>query len=102
VDVAHFSFPSGHAIAGAVTAFGLVVVLLTPRPRRLLWIGAAAAFAGLMALSRTYLSVHWLSDVLTGVFIGTGFALVWPAGLELLRDRRDARAAAARHPAVPG
>ena len=82
------SFPSGHAIAGAVTAFGLVVVFMHASPRRLIAIGAAAAFAGIMALSRTYLAVHWLSDVIAGVCIGTGMALVWPATLELIRARR--------------
>ena len=81
------SFPSGHAIAGAVTAFGLVVVFMHASARRLIAIGAAAAFAGVMAVSRTYLAVHWLSDVVVGVCIGTGMALVWPAGLELLRAR---------------
>ncbi len=84
------SFPSGHAIAGAVTAFGLVLVLLPPSPRRLIWIGLAAGFAGTMAVSRTYLGVHWLSDVVAGACIGTGWALVWSAGLELLRGRRHA------------
>jgi undecaprenyl-diphosphatase len=63
------------------------VILLPASPRRLLWIGVAAGFAGLMALSRTYLAVHWFSDVVAGVCIGTGWALVWPAGLELVRDR---------------
>jgi undecaprenyl-diphosphatase len=87
------SFPSGHAIAGAVTAFGVVIVFMHATSRRLVFIGAAAAFAGLMAISRTYLAVHWLSDVIAGVCIGTGFALVWSAGLGLLRERvrlRDA------------
>lgn len=81
------SFPSGHAIAGAVTAFGLVLVFARPSPRRLVWIGLAAGFAALMALSRTYLAVHWLSDVVAGACIGTGWALVWSAGLELARER---------------
>lgn len=81
------SFPSGHAVAGAVTAFGLVLILLRPSPRRLVWIGLATAFAGLMAVSRTYLGVHWLSDVVAGTCIGTGWVLVWAAGLELLRER---------------
>jgi len=86
------AFPSGHAIAGAVTAFGLVVVLLPSSPRRWMAIGLAAAFAGLMATSRTYLAAHWLTDTIAGVCIGTGLALVWPAALELARDRvrRDA------------
>lgn len=85
------SFPSGHAVAGAVTAFGVVVVFMHATPRRLLVIGLAAAFAGLMALSRTYLAVHWLSDVVAGVCIGTGMALVWPAALGLARDRHRRR-----------
>ncbi|MCA1690778.1 MAG: phosphatase PAP2 family protein [Actinobacteria bacterium] len=65
-----FAFPSGHAVAGAVTAVGLVVVLLPPGPRRWAWELRAAVFAGLMALSRTYLSAHWLSDVIGGALLG--------------------------------
>jgi undecaprenyl-diphosphatase len=90
------AFPSGHAIAGAVTAFGLVVVVLPASPRRWIAIGLAAAFAGLMAISRTYLAAHWLTDTIAGVCIGTGLALVWPAALELARDRRRRTASASR------
>jgi undecaprenyl-diphosphatase len=86
------SFPSGHAIAGAVTAFGLVVVLWPASFRRLTAIGFAAAFAGIMAISRTYLSAHWLTDTLAGVCIGTGLALVWPAALEIAREHHGRRA----------
>ena len=83
------SFPSGHAIAGAVTAFGLVVVLLPASPRRWVAIGFASAFAGLMAISRTSLAAHWLTDTIAGACIGTGLALVWPAALELARERHS-------------
>ena len=85
------SFPSGHAIAGAVTAFGLVVVLWPASPRRWLAIGLAAAFAGIMAISRTYLAAHWLTDTIAGACIGTGVALVWPAALEMARERHGRR-----------
>jgi membrane-associated phospholipid phosphatase len=81
------SFPSGHAIAGAVTAFGLVVVIVPASPRRWMAIGLAAAFAGIMAISRTILAAHWLTDTIAGAAIGTGVALVWPAGLEMARER---------------
>jgi undecaprenyl-diphosphatase len=81
------SFPSGHAIAGAVTAFGLVVVIVPASPRRWVAIGLAAAFAGIMAISRTVLAAHWLTDTIAGAAIGTGVALVWPAGLEMARER---------------
>jgi membrane-associated phospholipid phosphatase len=98
------SFPSGHAIAGAVTAFGLVVVLWPASQRRLTAIGFAAAFAGIMAISRTYLSAHWLTDTLAGVCIGTGLALVWPAALEMAREhhgRRQSRATVASSRPAP-
>jgi undecaprenyl-diphosphatase len=85
------SFPSGHAIAGAVTAFGLVVVLLRASPRRWMAIGCAAAFAGIMAISRTVLAAHWLTDTIGGACIGTGLALVWPAALEMARERHGRR-----------
>ena len=81
------AFPSGHAVAGAVTAFGVIVVLVRAAPRRFWAIGLAAAFTGLMASSRTYLAAHWLTDTIAGACIGTGLALVWPASLELARAR---------------
>jgi membrane-associated phospholipid phosphatase len=97
-----FSFPSGHAIAGAVTAVGIVIVLLPPGPRRWRWELQAAVFAGLMALSRTYLGVHWLSDVVGGTLLGVTLAVGWPALLQEIRERRmRARAATARAAAPP-
>jgi undecaprenyl-diphosphatase len=91
-----FSFPSGHAVAGAVTAVGLVLVLLPPGSRRWAWEVRAAVYASLMALSRTYLGVHWLSDVVAGGLLGVGVAVGWPALLQEIRDvrlpRRRARA----------
>jgi membrane-associated phospholipid phosphatase len=88
-----FSFPSGHAIAGAVTAVGIVIALLPPGPKRWRWEVQAAVFAGLMALSRTYLGVHWLSDVLAGTLLGVTLAVGWPALLQELRERRMRSAA---------
>ncbi len=84
------AFPSGHAIAGSVTAIGLVVVLEPAGSRRMRWTIAAAVFATLMAISRTYLGAHWLSDVVAGACLGTGVAVVWAAALELARARRQA------------
>ena len=71
-----------------MTALGLVVVLHPPVRERTRWTVVAATFAALMALSRTYLAVHWLSDVVAGLCFGVGWALVWPAALELIRGRR--------------
>jgi membrane-associated phospholipid phosphatase len=81
------SFPSGHAIAGAVTAVGLVIVMLPPGHTRWVWERRAALYASLMALSRTYLGAHWLSDVVTGSLIGSALAIGCPALLVLWRAR---------------
>ena len=80
------SYPSGHAIASAVTAIGVVMALTSGR-RRLYWMVVAAALAALVALSRTYLSAHWLSDVVGGSLLGAGFALAVPEAFEVARDR---------------
>jgi undecaprenyl-diphosphatase len=92
IETSGASYPSGHAIAAAVTAFALVVILLPAGRNRLRAIGLASAFAAAMALSRTYVSAHWLTDVVGGVLLGVGVALGWPALLELLRGRQRARA----------
>lgn len=88
VDTSGASFPSGHAIAAAVTAVGLVIALLPAGPTRWRWEWRAALYASLMALSRTYLGAHWLSDIVAGALLGSGIAIGWSAVLVLARDRR--------------
>ena len=67
----YHSFPSGHT--GAAFAF-FGVPLFANRKRGWWWLLAAAA----ISWSRIYLNVHYLSDVVTGAFVGllTAF-LVW-------------------------
>ena len=69
------SFPSGHAVAGAVTAISLVIVLIQPGPARRNLEIAAAGFAVLMASTRVYLGAHWLTDVFAGVALGAACAI---------------------------
>ena len=59
-----FSFPSGHTNASFAAAFALFKTL----PAR--WGAAALVLAGLIALSRLYVGVHYPSDVLGGVLFG--------------------------------
>ena len=71
------SFPSGHVMAAAAL-WGLVplVVTLFTRNRRIWWattIGSALLILAIAA-SRTYLGVHWLSDIVAGLIVG-GFFL---------------------------
>jgi undecaprenyl-diphosphatase len=89
IETTAASFPSGHAIATAVTAVGLVLVLAHPGPTRWRWEVRAVVFTAVMALSRVYLRAHWLSDTLAGALLGAGLALGWPALLMALRHQRD-------------
>ena len=81
------AFPSGHAVAAAVTAVGLVIVLFPAGHSRWHWERWAVVWAVVIALSRTYLRAHWLSDVVAGGILGAALALGWPALLVTLRSR---------------
>lgn len=64
------SFPANSAGVGFAIATAVFV-----RSRR--WGGALFALAGLWALSRVYVGVHYPSDVLAGAAMGTLVALVF-------------------------
>jgi undecaprenyl-diphosphatase len=62
-----FSFPSGHTLHAA--AFSIVVLAYYPG---LFWL--VVPFAGLVALSRPILGLHYPSDVLAGAALGAAIA----------------------------
>jgi len=67
------SFPSGHVANAATVAVALALVF----QRAWLWV-VAVAWIVLMALSRTYLGAHWVSDTVGGAVLGAAVAvLVW-------------------------
>ena len=70
------SFPSGHASYASATTIALVLLFSTPGRRRPLWFLLAGMTSAAMAWSRTYLQVHWLSDVLAGATLGLAVALL--------------------------
>ncbi|HCS59817.1 MAG TPA: phosphatase PAP2 family protein [Microbacterium sp.] len=70
------SFPSGHTANAATIA--AVAVLLFPR----VWTAiVAVAWVVAMALSRTLLSVHWMSDTIGGALVGIAASLLLAAAM---------------------
>ncbi len=86
-----YSFPSGHAMGSAV-AYGALAYLAFRAIRS--WPARAAAIAFLytlvaaVALSRVYLGVHWISDVLAGVSAGTVWVTTTTVAYETMRRLR--------------
>jgi undecaprenyl-diphosphatase len=74
VQIATYSFPSGHAVASTVF-YGMLCALVFTHSRSPLLRGCAAAVAVAMVLlvtfSRVYLGAHFPSDVIAGVAVGT-------------------------------
>jgi undecaprenyl-diphosphatase len=68
------SFPSGHATYAGATCVALVLFFTTPGTRRRWWWALASLGAVGMAWSRTYLQVHWLTDVVAGALLGCGIS----------------------------
>jgi undecaprenyl-diphosphatase len=87
-----FSFPSGHAM-GSLIGYGMLAYLLIafwPRARRhhTAVITSAAVLVLLIGLSRLYLGVHFLSDVIGGYAAGAVWLATCVTGVELtLRQR---------------
>ncbi|MFF9624367.1 phosphatase PAP2 family protein [Streptomyces griseosporeus] len=87
VDSAHYAaFPSGHAMTATVVC-GLLLWLLrrydTPRAVRRTALAVAVVSVAGVGVTRVWLGVHWMSDVLGGWLLG---ALV--ATLAVLAHRR--------------
>jgi membrane-associated phospholipid phosphatase len=66
------SFPSGHSTASAACFAAFALLLTRNRSRRVKTVGAAIAIGGavMIATSRVFLGVHWLTDVLAGLALG--------------------------------
>jgi undecaprenyl-diphosphatase len=72
------SFPSGHTLAVTVWVGVVLLVLLplVPPARRRLAMAAGVAVVVIVGLTRIALGVHFVSDVLAGWLVGTGWLLV--------------------------
>lgn len=65
------SFPSGH-VAMSMAIIGLLGTWIREHSRHFAWISLSisAVLIGMIAISRLYLGMHWLSDVLGSLILG--------------------------------
>lgn len=87
-EVSSASFPSGHAMNSMIT-YGAVAYLVarlepTPALRRTTWAFAATLIIAI-GISRSYLGVHYPSDVLAGYLAGLAWLTFVAAGLAAVR-----------------
>jgi undecaprenyl-diphosphatase len=86
-----WSFPSGHAM-GTFVLFGMACCVFLRNVRS--WTTAAViamvslSWCALMAFSRLYLGVHYVSDVVAGVVAGAGWVAACASALEVIQQRR--------------
>lgn len=69
------SFPSGHVANAATLAVTLIVIFGLTRGRWWVWV-VGAAYIVAMALARTYLGAHWITDTIGGALIGIAVAVM--------------------------
>ncbi len=77
VETASDSFPSGHTAFALALALAFTIVLARSTAQRWATAGAGALFVAIVAFSRLYLGVHYLSDVLGSVLISGAAVLAW-------------------------
>ncbi|MBI2768476.1 MAG: phosphatase PAP2 family protein [Burkholderiales bacterium] len=86
-----YSFPSGHT-AGATVFYGFLAVLLLAHVEAPRWraaiAGGAAAMVLLVGISRIYLGVHYLSDVVGAIVEGLLWLALCFGAVRALRRRR--------------
>lgn len=84
-EVSSTSFPSGHSTAAASIYLTLAFVASRSRllrDHRAALLAGASVLATSVGASRVYLGVHWPTDVLSGLAIGTA----WACGAEAIYD----------------
>ncbi len=69
-----FSFPSGHSTMSMILLLSSIFLIapnIKDRYSRIIFVTVASVVFPLVALSRIYLSVHWASDVIASLILGS-------------------------------
>ncbi|MDQ3074529.1 MAG: phosphatase PAP2 family protein [Pseudomonadota bacterium] len=82
------SFPSGHA-GNSMAVFLAIALIAVPRANRVRAVIAALVATLLIGITRSYLGVHWPSDVIGGWSLGAAIAII---GWTIAESRRSAAA----------
>lgn len=89
--ITNYSFPSGHALM-SVAFFGMLIWLADKYILSVFWRGCCIGFLVLLILvisfSRVYLRVHYTTDVLAGLCLGSCWLYFCLWFTEKIRDRR--------------
>lgn len=94
-----FSFPSGHAVGITVFTLSMLVAFAqgSPRSRQRRSAVLACLLIASVGTARIFLGVHFLSDVVAGILVGTSWVAAWAAvTLPVLRYERTKVSAQSR------
>lgn len=90
VEVNGYSYPSGHSLSSAAIYFTVAILLCQihiQQKERIIVISFTSIFVFLIAMSRVYLGVHYMSDVIAGVLVGIGWASILGAIASYIKIR---------------
>jgi len=91
VEVSGFSYPSGHSLAATVLYLTMAIVAgrhLRTKASKAAFVMGAFVLTAMVGISRVYLGVHYPTDVVGGVALGTAWALFLAATAAVIARRR--------------